>query len=855
MIELYEPYCLADPTYFEQPERRDDSGTLFDVALRPPPLAWTRADRGTSVVLRPDGVALPPQGWKVHVSGTPDTAERILNQTWDYCVAHRIAFKFVRSSWALLVTNLKYADRSASGKLMTLYPRDEVELHALLDDIGATLEGTTGPYVLSDLRWRSGPLYVRYGGFVERSCMSPDGEPVLAVEAPDGALVPDERKPFFQPPPWVVLPPFLAAERLSQASAPDFPYRVERALHFSNSGGVYVAHDSSGQQVVLKEARPFAGLDLAGDDAVTRLHREQAALGRLAGCDFVPDLLDSFSWGGHEFLVLEHIEGESLHTAVARRHPMAAAAATAQDISAYTEWATDVVDGVEQHIAAMHSKGLAYCDLHPRNVLVRPDGRTVLVDFELARDLDECRPPALGAPGFCTPGARTGRAADSYALACLRLAVFMPLTPMLNRNPASAHTLLDVVSERFPVTADFVQRVRAELAPPQRTDVTGSSVRRTASPWLAPDLDEVSRAIAAGILATATPEREDRLYPGDVAQFRYGGCGLAFGAAGVMLALAAAGFEVPADHVDWLVQAAGREPSPRPGLYDGLHGVAYVLDQLGRTEDALGILERAADRTDRLQTGTLFSGLAGAGLNLLHFAGRLDDSTLLEQASLAGARLADRGRGSNDAGVVAINRPGLLHGWSGPGLLFLRLYEATRDGQWLEEAAAALRRDCAHTSTLDDGRTYIAESGVIRPFLGGGSAGVGLVLDQLSAHREDADLQALQAGLHRACRPELVTEPGLFDGRAGLLYYLALVVDPDGRVDRQTLVDRQIRRLAWHAVPVKGGIGFPGRALLRLSTDLATGSAGVLIALRSPTGLAALPFLGRAVQPAMAGRR
>ncbi|MEV4328801.1 lantipeptide synthetase, partial [Microbispora rosea] len=41
----------------------------------------------------------------------------------------------------------------------------------------------------------------------------------------------------------------------------------------------------------------------------------------------------------------------------------------------------------------------------------------------------------------------------------------------------------------------------------------------------------------------------------------------------------------------------------------------------------------------------------------------------------------------------------------------------------------------------------------------------------------------------------------------------------------------QIARLAWHELPHQGGLAFPGAQLLRLSMDLATGSAGVLLAL------------------------
>jgi hypothetical protein len=76
---------------------------------------------------------------------------------------------------------------------------------------------------------------------------------------------------FFGVPDWAPVPGVLAqalADR-ARASTAEFPYSVERALHFSNGGGIYIARPvGGGDQVVLKEARPHAGLDQRGDDAV-----------------------------------------------------------------------------------------------------------------------------------------------------------------------------------------------------------------------------------------------------------------------------------------------------------------------------------------------------------------------------------------------------------------------------------------------------------------------------------------------------------------------------------------------------------------------------------------------------------
>jgi hypothetical protein len=53
---------------------------------------------------------------------------------------------------------------------MTLYPSDEEELTVTLQTLAAELEGFVGPYILGDLRYAKGPLFVRYGAFEKMWC-------------------------------------------------------------------------------------------------------------------------------------------------------------------------------------------------------------------------------------------------------------------------------------------------------------------------------------------------------------------------------------------------------------------------------------------------------------------------------------------------------------------------------------------------------------------------------------------------------------------------------------------------------------------------------------------------------------
>ncbi|MDQ4040034.1 MAG: hypothetical protein M3313_17215 [Actinomycetota bacterium] len=268
----------------------------------------------------------------------------------------------------------KYAHRGSSGKFVTIYPADEVQLEVVLNELGEALAGSQGPYILSDLRWGEGPLYVRYGGFAERHCVSDTGTLALAIEDPIGRLVPDSREPTFRLPAWVSLPAFLEPHLAARNSlkVDRLPYRIERALHFSNGGGLYVGRDvQTDTQVVLKEGRPHAGLDMDGTDAVTRLRREQEILERFAGLDVVPAVHKSFSLGGHHFLAMEFIDARPLRTVIVERYPLVQLETDEHAVAEYTSWALDVLDKIELAVAALHDRGVVIGDLHPYNVLLR----------------------------------------------------------------------------------------------------------------------------------------------------------------------------------------------------------------------------------------------------------------------------------------------------------------------------------------------------------------------------------------------------------------------------------------------------------------------------------------------------
>jgi predicted Ser/Thr protein kinase len=831
MDQYYESFCMADSSFYDAMHSEETAGESFVTASRPLPDGWTLRPQDDWLVVTPRvRQQTPLQGWKIHASATLDNADRVLDTVWEYCVERGISFKFLRSSSALLARVAKYAPRGYAGKLVTIYPENDAACEKILTELGEQLAGEPSPYILSDLRWGDGPLFVRYGAFALRHTVDSTGVVVEAIADLDGNLVPDRRDPVFHVPSWVTLPAFLEPHLAARnaVTTTELPYTIERVMHFSNGGGIYLGRDTrTGEHVVLKEARPHAGLDAWGHDAVRRLHREHETLTKLAGIPGIPRVFDQFSLGEHEFLVMEYIEGDVLGKAIVRRYPLIDPSATAERYAEFTAWALDIHRQVSETITKVHERGIVYGDLHLFNIVVRPDNTVALLDYEVASPVEEATRPGLNNPGFAPPRDVHGFGIDDYALACLAFAVFLPMTDLIGLHRVKAREFVDVITEHFPVARDYFRPALDMIVPPGTPDLPRPRIEPDPAGW--PELrDDLVRAIRA----SATPDRDDRLFPGDPRQFAVGGLGLAYGAAGVLYALDVTGAGRDEEYEQWLIKRATNPPGgSRLGLYDGLHGAAFTLAHLGHRQEALDVVDICLREKWETLGHDLLGGLSGFGLNLLHLADATGEPALRVVARRAAELVAETPEDSTeDNPISGSGQPwaGLFRGRSGPALFLIRMYDETGDTAYLDRAAEALRFDLRRCEWHDNGTLEVHEGWRTMPYLDDGSIGIGLVLDEYLRHRADEDFAKAAAAIARTARSPMYILPGLLTGRAGVLLYLAgRSADPTTDPD----VTRQVRNLAWHALPYSDGIAFPGTALLRLSMDLATGTAGVLLAL------------------------
>ena len=104
-----------------------------------------------------------------------------------------------------------------------------------------------------------------------------------------------------------------------------------------------------------------------------------------------PNIVQTKEWGtattGDPFIVQEFIEGWLLHTLIAAKKQFTPAERL------------DLVRQAATAIAAVHDAGFVHRDICPRNFILQPDGRLVLIDFGLT---------VPDKPAFLQPGNRVG---------------------------------------------------------------------------------------------------------------------------------------------------------------------------------------------------------------------------------------------------------------------------------------------------------------------------------------------------------------------------------------------------------------------------------------------------------------
>ncbi|MEK0266535.1 serine/threonine-protein kinase [Stenotrophomonas rhizophila] len=184
------------------------------------------------------------------------------------------------------------------------------------------------------------------------------------------------------------------------------PWRLSRLLAVGGMGVVFLAERADAlyrREVAIKLMRRTYDPVLA-----TRLASESQILADLQH-PHIARLYDvGVAEGGQPYLVMEYVQGEPLDVACSTLGlPLAARLRLFSQIC--------------RAVQAAHSQSVVHCDLKPANVLVRPDGQPVLLDFGIAHLLGDAGDAVdYLTPAYASPERLAGRpasiAGDVYSL-------------------------------------------------------------------------------------------------------------------------------------------------------------------------------------------------------------------------------------------------------------------------------------------------------------------------------------------------------------------------------------------------------------------------------------------------------
>ncbi|HKP61631.1 MAG TPA: protein kinase [Polyangiales bacterium] len=235
-------------------------------------------------------------------------------------------------------------------------------------------------------------------------------------------------------------------------------YELIRPLGEGGVGTVYVALDrESGEQVALKMLSRINPL------SVLRFKREFRALANIHHRNLV-QLYELEHADDGWFLSMELVDGEELLRGLTETGPIPDASALQRDedleVARSAARLPRIIDAFSQlanGIHAIHQAGMLHRDLKPSNVMLDRQGRVVVLDFGLVRELSPSNDVTLdgvtaGTPAYMPPeqarGEGLSEASDWYAFGVMLYEALSGYLPIDGRTPL-----------------DLIQR-KLELEPP-----------------------------------------------------------------------------------------------------------------------------------------------------------------------------------------------------------------------------------------------------------------------------------------------------------------------------------------------------------------------------------------------------
>lgn len=789
------------------------------------------------------------QGWKIHISAIPSNAVAILKIAAKICIDHNINFKFYLDVNVLELSSAKSFPRQSSGKFITIYPNNDEEFKYIIEQLYEELRFYSGPYILSDKRFRDCKiLYYRYGGFISNRLLKHDGSFTEVISDPSGKLIEDSRNPYFTLPDWVKDPYDNESTNNENVGLKDGQYEIKNVIKFNNSGGIYLAYDNLNKiEVIIKEARPFTLTNKHDEyDAINYRKKESDIFKQLNSLSCTPKLLDEFYEWEHYFSVVEFIKGQPLREFLVENSPFVDQNVSKEIYQTFYSNLKKIWVNIINGITEIHEKNIFLCDFHINNFFIDEDLNIFFIDLDgaLRQNLKD---PFLYSPGYIAPQFKNEKIyteeIEKYGLGALLFSTLSTFNQFLEIKPEFIDYYLNKLEIENYLPKYFSNIIKLltsnkSLINLQIKDIPAylNELNSTSMDFVLEYLDtkDLLKYGIDYILNTANPNNKFLFYTNSKIA---NPLNIENGSSGVLYALKIINKDIPKEYIDWVKSHKISNEAYPPSLYLGLSGIAWCMYELGEDTYSFKLMDLVNTHELKFSSPDIYTGTAGIGLANLFFWNKTKDEKYLNEAIECAEHLISIGIYHTNGTVSWPSLDGTTYigypkGASGIALFLLYLFSITKNTRYLEISKKAISFDLSFS--LDKGNfisfpSKTSNSVSFSPYWLSGSAGVATTLLRYRFVTKDTTYDNVLFKIINDSNRTYSTLPSLFQGLAGLGN---LMLDAEQFLNNPEygLAAQKISQaLNIFSINKDNGIAFPGDSLNYINNDFGTGSSGILL--------------------------
>ncbi|WP_030437955.1 serine/threonine-protein kinase [Actinoplanes subtropicus] len=292
-------------------------------------------------------------------------------------------------------------------------------------------------------------------------------------------------------------------------------YRLDDRIAAGGMGEVWRATDTVlGRDVAVKTLH--AGR--AEDPGFQTRFRHEARTMAVLHHPGVADVYDYGQSGPDAYIVMARVEGQPLNERIAERGRLT------------PDETMSIVAQAGRALEAAHQAGIVHRDVKPGNLIIKPDGTVVLVDFGVARSAESAAltgaKEVVGTALYIAPEQvskdKTGPSADVYALGCVAYHCLTGHPPFMADSPIAV-AMQHLREEPPPLPGDVPAPVRAVV----ETAMAKDPAHRFSSAAAMADAAELASAGPATTAILAATATTRPAYPAGAAGAGVGGSGTA----------------------------------------------------------------------------------------------------------------------------------------------------------------------------------------------------------------------------------------------------------------------------------------------------------------------------------------